>query len=100
MKEEESGQPFRLGKAATSAALPLRFALCQLFLPRASAAGVPNPTRVFKLNWASGGGLVDRRIFEGDLGPEVNEFVLIPLSGRSQEYGFARFKDARLGPGH
>jgi len=80
---------------------------------------VPNTQRVFKLNWASGGGLVDRRddrgpefsIFVGDLGPEVNEFVLVSLfqarfpscksakimtdavSGQSRGYGFVRFSD-------
>ncbi|KAK4034764.1 hypothetical protein C8A01DRAFT_18470, partial [Parachaetomium inaequale] len=52
---------------------------------------VPNLARVFKLNWASGsgGGLVDRRDDRGpefsifvcwwDLGPEVNEFMLVSL---------------------
>ncbi|KAL2885517.1 hypothetical protein HOO65_080467 [Ceratocystis lukuohia] len=80
---------------------------------------VPNSSRVFKLNWASGGGLVDRRddrgpefsIFVGDLGPEVNEYVLVSLfqarfpscksakimtdamSGQSRGYGFVRFSD-------
>lgn len=80
---------------------------------------VPNSSRAFKLNWASGGGLVDRRddrgpeysIFVGDLGPEVNEFVLVSLfqarfpscksakimtdavTGQSRGYGFVRFSD-------
>ncbi|KAK0751809.1 hypothetical protein B0T18DRAFT_426393 [Schizothecium vesticola] len=80
---------------------------------------VPNSARVFKLNWASGGGLVDRRddrgpefsIFVGDLGPEVNEFVLVSLfqsrfpscksakimtdamTGQSRGYGFVRFSE-------
>lgn len=80
---------------------------------------VPNSSRVFKLNWASGGGLVDRRddrgpefsIFVGDLGPEVNEFVLVSLfqsrfpscksakimtdamTGQSRGYGFVRFSE-------
>ncbi|OIW34350.1 RNA-binding domain-containing protein [Coniochaeta ligniaria NRRL 30616] len=80
---------------------------------------VPNSHRTFKLNWASGGGLVDRRddrgpefsIFVGDLGPEVNEFVLVSLfqgrfascksakimtdavTGQSRGYGFVRFSD-------
>ncbi|USP79223.1 mrna binding post-transcriptional regulator [Curvularia clavata] len=67
---------------------------------------IPNSNRPFKLNWASGGGLADRRqvlsstspnamiantqqsrdergpefsIFVGDLGPEVTEFVLVQL---------------------
>lgn len=80
---------------------------------------MPNSQRPFKLNWASGGGLTDRRddrgpefsIFVGDLGPEVNEYVLVslfqsrfpscksakimtdPLSGMSRGYGFVRFSD-------
>ncbi|KAK0734550.1 hypothetical protein B0T26DRAFT_746444 [Lasiosphaeria miniovina] len=80
---------------------------------------VPNSARAFKLNWASGGGLVDRRddrgpeysIFVGDLGPEVNEFVLVSLfqsrfpscksakimtdamTGQSRGYGFVRFAE-------
>jgi RNA recognition motif-containing protein len=102
-----------------------------------SGTPMPNSTRPFKLNWASGGGLADRRlvlhptldfdtllttfsrddrgpeysIFVGDLGPEVNEFVLVslfqsrfpscksakimtdPISGMSRGYGFVRFSD-------
>ncbi|KAI9722152.1 MAG: hypothetical protein M1828_004834 [Chrysothrix sp. TS-e1954] len=81
---------------------------------------IPNSTRPFKLNWASGGGLADRSrdergpeysIFVGDLGPEVNEYVLVslfqgrfpscksakimsdPISGMSRGYGFVRFSD-------
>lgn len=80
---------------------------------------IPNTARPFKLNWASGGGLADRRdergpeysIFVGDLGPEVNEYVLVslfqarfpscksakimtdPISGMSRGYGFVRFAD-------
>lgn len=101
---------------------------------------IPNSSRPFKLNWASGGGLQDRRydpsgtlrpampnappdaslrddrgpefsIFVGDLGPEVNEYVLVslfqnrfascksakimsdPISGMSRGYGFVRFSD-------
>ncbi|RMZ85648.1 hypothetical protein DV737_g613, partial [Chaetothyriales sp. CBS 132003] len=80
---------------------------------------MPNSTRPFKLNWASGGGLADRRddrspeysIFVGDLGPEVNEYVLVslfqsrfpscksakimtdPISGMSRGYGFVRFSE-------
>ena len=80
---------------------------------------MPGSPRPFKLNWASGGGLADRRddrgpeysIFVGDLGPEVNEYVLVslfqsrfpscksakimtdPLSGMSRGYGFVRFSD-------
>ncbi|KAJ4394853.1 hypothetical protein N0V93_004073 [Gnomoniopsis smithogilvyi] len=73
----------------------------------------------YKLNWASGGGLVDRRddrgpefsIFVGDLGPEVTEYVLVSLfqtrfpscksakimtdanTGQSRGYGFVRFAE-------
>ncbi|KAF2758798.1 RNA-binding domain-containing protein [Pseudovirgaria hyperparasitica] len=81
---------------------------------------MPNTNRPFKLNWASGGGLTDRNrddrgpeysIFVGDLGPEVNEYVLVslfqgkyttvksakimsdPISGLSRGYGFVRFGD-------
>ncbi|KAF2458274.1 mRNA binding post-transcriptional regulator [Lineolata rhizophorae] len=81
---------------------------------------IPNTNRPFKLNWASGGGLADRSrddrgpeysIFVGDLGPEVNEYVLCslfqnrfpsckaakimtdPISGMSRGYGFVRFSD-------
>ncbi|KAF2720445.1 RNA-binding domain-containing protein [Polychaeton citri CBS 116435] len=81
---------------------------------------IPNSNRQFKLNWASGGGLADRSrddrgpefsIFVGDLGPEVNEYVLMslfqgkypscksakimsdPISGLSRGYGFVRFSD-------
>ncbi|KAM7200224.1 hypothetical protein V8F20_005442 [Naviculisporaceae sp. PSN 640] len=84
-----------------------------------NGTAVPNSSRVFKLNWASGGGLIDRRddrgpeysIFVGDLGPEVNEFVLVSLfqsrfpscksakimtdamTGQSRGYGFVRFSE-------
>ncbi|KAG8533712.1 uncharacterized protein KY384_001453 [Bacidia gigantensis] len=94
--------------------------------PAAAAKGltlngsvIPNSQRPFKLNWASGGGLADRSndrgpehsIFVGDLGPEVNEYVLVslfqnrfpscksakimtdPISGMSRGYGFVRFSD-------
>ncbi|KAI1336957.1 hypothetical protein F5Y15DRAFT_192082 [Xylariaceae sp. FL0016] len=80
---------------------------------------IPNTDRTFRLNWASGGGLVDRRddrspefsIFVGDLGHEVNEFVLVALfqsrfpscksakimtdqqTGQSRGYGFVRFSE-------
>ncbi|KAI2614723.1 RNA-binding domain-containing protein [Hypoxylon fragiforme] len=80
---------------------------------------IPNTDRMFRLNWASGGGLIDRRddrtpeysIFVGDLGHEVNEFVLVALfqarfpscksakimtdqqTGQSRGYGFVRFSD-------
>jgi RNA recognition motif-containing protein len=82
---------------------------------------IPNSNRPFKLNWASGGGLADRSredrgpeysIFVGDLGPDVNEHVLLgifqnkyrscksakimtdPITGMSRGYGFVRFSDA------
>ncbi|KAG0638573.1 hypothetical protein HOY80DRAFT_155074 [Tuber brumale] len=84
-----------------------------------NATPIPGSSRPFKLNWASGGGLADRRddrgpeysIFVGDLGPEVNEYVLVslfqsrfpscksakimtdPVSGMSRGYGFVRFSD-------
>ncbi|KXL46091.1 MAG: hypothetical protein FE78DRAFT_146865, partial [Acidomyces sp. 'richmondensis'] len=84
---------------------------------------IPNSNRQFKLNWASGGGLAERgrgdgadrgpeySVFVGDLGPEVNEYVLMslfqakfpscksakimsdPISGMSRGYGFVRFSD-------
>jgi RNA recognition motif-containing protein len=78
---------------------------------------IPNSQRTFKLNWASGGGINDRRddrapefsIFVGDLEPSINEYVLVSLfnskypscksakimtdnqSGQSRGYGFVRF---------
>lgn len=80
---------------------------------------IPNSQRVFKLNWASGGGLSDKRddrgpeysIFVGDLAPEVTEFSLHqlfqsrypscksakimtdPVTNISRGYGFVRFSD-------
>lgn len=102
---------------------------CFVDFPNADAAAkaltlngtpIPNSNRPFKLNWASGGGLADRSrddrgpeysIFVGDLGPEVNEYVLHsvfqnrfpscksakimtdPVSGMSRGYGFVRFSD-------
>jgi len=82
---------------------------------------IPGSNRPFKLNWASGGGLADRRddrgpeysIFVGDLGPEVTEYSLVqlfqnklpstksakimsdPITGMSRGYGFVRFSDER-----
>jgi RNA recognition motif-containing protein len=78
---------------------------------------IPNSSRTFKLNWASGGGINDRRddrapefsIFVGDLSPDINEFILMNLfqarfascksakimtdnqTGQSRGYGFVRF---------
>lgn len=80
---------------------------------------IPNAQRVFKLNWASGGGLLDKRddrgpefsIFIGDLAPDVTEFALHqlfqsrypscksakimtdPVTNTSRGYGFVRFSD-------
>jgi len=80
---------------------------------------IPNTQRVFRLNWASGGGLIDKRddrgpeysIFVGDLSPEVTEFSLLqlfqsrypscksakimtdPTTNASRGYGFVRFSD-------
>ncbi|KAI0200251.1 RNA-binding domain-containing protein [Astrocystis sublimbata] len=82
-----------------------------------NGTSIPQTDRAFRLNWASGGGLVDRRddrspeysIFVGDLGHEVTEFVLVALfqnrfpscksakimtdqqTGQSRGYGFVRF---------
>ncbi|KAI9366865.1 hypothetical protein DFJ73DRAFT_6181 [Zopfochytrium polystomum] len=78
---------------------------------------IPGTNRIFKLNWASGGGLVDNRrdtgpefsIFVGDLPQEVNDIILLntfqsryestksgkvvtdPMTGMSRGYGFVRF---------
>ncbi|KAJ3123845.1 hypothetical protein HK098_001590 [Nowakowskiella sp. JEL0407] len=80
---------------------------------------IPGTNRVFKLNWASGGGMNDRKddrtpefsVFVGDLGPEVTDFNLMqffqarymsirsakvvtdPSTGMSRGYGFVRFGD-------
>ncbi|CAN6672526.1 protein Nam8p [Trichomonascus vanleenenianus] len=80
---------------------------------------IPNSQRSFKLNWASGGGLNDKRedrepefsIFVGDLAPDVTEPQLLqvfqarypacksakimidPSTNVSRGYGFVRFSD-------
>ncbi|ORY93115.1 hypothetical protein BCR43DRAFT_507555 [Syncephalastrum racemosum] len=80
---------------------------------------IPNTHKQFKLNWASGGGLIDRRedrqpeysIFVGDLTPECTELSLLavfqahyrscksakimtdPRTGVTRGYGFVRFTD-------
>ncbi|KAI8841248.1 hypothetical protein BC829DRAFT_364464 [Chytridium lagenaria] len=80
---------------------------------------IPGTNKIFKLNWASGGGMVDRRdqvgpefsCFVGDLSPEVNDMLLLntfqarygsikaakvvtdPSTGMSRGYGFVRFSD-------
>lgn len=76
---------------------------------------IPNSSRFFKLNWASGGdkqkGDVEYSIFIGDLAPDVAESALFqlfqakypscktakimadPNTGMSRGYGFVRFSD-------
>ncbi|KAG0180759.1 hypothetical protein DFQ29_010200 [Apophysomyces sp. BC1021] len=80
---------------------------------------IPNTHKQFKLNWASGGGLIDRRedrqpeysIFVGDLSTECTELNLLsafksryvscksakimtdPRTGMARGYGFVRFSD-------
>ncbi|KAI9274663.1 hypothetical protein BDA99DRAFT_431998 [Phascolomyces articulosus] len=80
---------------------------------------IPNTHKQFKLNWASGGGLIDRRedrqpeysIFVGDLSPECTELNLLnafqanyrscksakimtdPRTGLTRGYGFVRFTE-------
>ncbi|CEP12538.1 hypothetical protein [Parasitella parasitica] len=80
---------------------------------------MPNSLKPFKLNWASGGGLIDRRedrqpeysIFVGDLSPETTEIDLLvvfqsrymscksakimtdPRTGMTRGYGFVRFAE-------
>ncbi len=80
---------------------------------------IPNSNKSFKLNWASGGGLQDRKedrpaeysIFVGDLPPETTELQLHtlfqsrypsckmakimtdPVTGASRCYGFVRFSN-------
>ncbi|CAO3640220.1 unnamed protein product [Mucor hiemalis] len=80
---------------------------------------MPNSIKQFKLNWASGGGLIDRRedrqpeysIFVGDLSPEISEIDLLavfqsrylscksakimtdPRTGLTRGYGFVRFAE-------
>ncbi|KAJ1549913.1 hypothetical protein HK405_001936, partial [Cladochytrium tenue] len=86
-------------------------------LTTVQGSSIPGTNRIFKLNWASGGGLVDTRrdtgpefsIFVGDLAQEVNDMVLLntfqgryesirsakvvtdPITGMSRGYGFVRF---------
>lgn len=78
---------------------------------------IPNSHKTFRLNWASGGGICDRKedrapeysLFVGDLGNEIDETFLLsmfrsrypschsakimtdPLTGISRGYGFVRF---------
>ncbi|CAH1756113.1 7171_t:CDS:2 [Entrophospora sp. SA101] len=82
-----------------------------------NGTSIPGTNRIFKLNWAFGGGLADKKddripefsIFVGDLGPDVNEWILMtvfyqrypscksakimtdPMTGISRGYGFVRF---------
>ncbi|CAG8467653.1 10221_t:CDS:2 [Diversispora eburnea] len=89
-------------------------------LSTVNGSPIPGINRMFKLNWASGGGLTDRNrddrgpefsIFVGDLGPEVTEWMLVsvfqqrypscksakimtdPMTGMSRGYGFVRFAE-------
>lgn len=94
-------------------------ASAQRALQTLNGAPIPNTNRVFRLNWASGGGLVDKRdergpeysIFVGDLSSEVTEYALLqlflsrypscksakimtdPNTNLSRGYGFVRFSD-------
>jgi RNA recognition motif-containing protein len=94
-------------------------ASAQKALQTLNGAPIPNTNRVFRLNWASGGGLVDKRddrgpeysIFVGDLSSEVTEYALLqlflsrypscksakimtdPNTNLSRGYGFVRFSD-------
>ncbi|KAI8880638.1 RNA-binding domain-containing protein [Backusella circina FSU 941] len=78
---------------------------------------IPNSQRTFRLNWASGGGICDRKedrapefsLFVGDLSSDVDETYLLsvfrrrypschsakimtdPITGLSRGYGFVRF---------
>ncbi|KAF9365217.1 hypothetical protein BGX34_010861 [Mortierella sp. NVP85] len=79
---------------------------------------IPGTTKVFKLNWATGGGVSssgpagqEYSVFVGDLSPEVTEFMLVSKfqerymscrsakimtdasTGASRGYGFVRFGD-------
>ncbi|ORZ22162.1 hypothetical protein BCR42DRAFT_458946 [Absidia repens] len=80
---------------------------------------MPNAQRPFRLNWASGGGILDKKedrapeysLFVGDLSNDVDETYLLamfrqryaschsakvmtdPVSGLSRGYGFVRFHD-------
>ncbi|KAI8097149.1 uncharacterized protein BX664DRAFT_364187 [Halteromyces radiatus] len=80
---------------------------------------MPNSQRPFRLNWASGGGILDKKedrapeysLFVGDLSSDVDETYLLamfrqrypschsakvmtdPVSGLSRGYGFVRFHD-------
>nr|CAG8603593.1 14874_t:CDS:2 [Entrophospora candida] len=56
-------------------------------LTTVSGAAIPGTNRVFKLNWATGGGSTDRK---DDRGADFSVFV-DPISGISRGYGFIRF---------
>ncbi|KAI7892040.1 uncharacterized protein EV154DRAFT_506124 [Mucor mucedo] len=89
----------------------------QTALTKIHGTRIPNSNKTFKLNWASGGGICDRKedrapeysLFVGDLSSDVDETFLLsvfrlkypschsakimtdPLTGISRGYGFVRF---------
>ncbi|GAA5800627.1 hypothetical protein EDC94DRAFT_604185 [Helicostylum pulchrum] len=94
-------------------------ASARLVMSRYNGVVMSNSLKQFKLNWASGGGLIDRRedrqpeysIFVGDLSPEITEINLLsvfrtryiscksakimtdPRTGMTRGYGFVRFTE-------
>ncbi|KAI8991676.1 hypothetical protein BDF20DRAFT_845787 [Mycotypha africana] len=91
----------------------------QRILDRVHNTRIPNTLKIFRLNWASGGGIYDRKedrapeysLFVGDLCNEIDETYLLslfrqrypschsakimtdPTTGSSRGYGFVRFLD-------
>lgn len=89
----------------------------QRALKTVHGSSIPNSQRTFKLNWASGGGICDRKedrapeysLFVGDLSSDTDEAFLLslfrqfypschsakimtdPITGLSRGYGFVRF---------
>ncbi|KAG2229579.1 hypothetical protein BDF21DRAFT_383431 [Thamnidium elegans] len=94
-------------------------ASARLVMSRYNGVLMSNSLKQFKLNWASGGGLIDRRedrqpeysIFVGDLSPEITEINLLsvfrtryiscksakimtdPRTRMTRGYGFVRFTE-------
>ncbi|GAA5809910.1 hypothetical protein MFLAVUS_003325 [Mucor flavus] len=94
-------------------------ASARLVMSRYNGVLMSNSLKQFKLNWASGGGLIDKRedrrpeysIFVGDLSPEITEINLLsvfrtsyiscksakimtdPRTGMTRGYGFVRFTE-------